>query len=312
MLNSPIINSTFGGNGQLSSGVGVNASVGHGNYNGGFVSLRMNDYHGVTLQQNFTYSKALGTGAFVQATSEYTPNDPFNLDLMYGDQGFDRKFVYNLFMVYQPSFFKSQQGILGHIAGGWNFSPIFTLGSGLPLYCNTQTDAQSYGSGDGANFFDNEQCIPVNRYSGSNSRHDGAKGGTDSFGNDVATNTAVCSNASCKAANPKGIPVPINIFSNPLAVYSGFRPPILGIDTRDGGVGPIRGLAYWNADLSVRKNIRITERFSAQLQFLFLNVLNHMNFADPTLDISDPTSWGVLNHQGNNPRQMEFGLRVNF
>lgn len=312
MLNSRIVNSTFGANGQLSSGVGVNASVGHGNYNAGFVSVRMNDWKGLTLQQNFTYSKALGTGAFVQATSEYTPNDPFNLDLMYGDQNFDRKFVYSLFMVYQPPFFRGQQGFIGRALGGWTFAPIFTTGSGAPLYCNTQTDAQSYGSGDAANFFDNEQCIPVQRYTGTDSRYDGAKGGTDAFGNDVATNVAKCTNAACKAANPKGIPVPINIFSNPLAVYGGFRPPILGVDTRDGGVGPIRGLPYWNMDLSIKKNVRISERFSGEFQVVFTNLLNHMQFADPTLDISDPTSWGVLNTQGNNPRQMEFGLRISW
>src|SRR5205085_6131642 len=39
MLNCPIATSASG---QLTSGVGVNASIGHGNYNAGFVSLRMN------------------------------------------------------------------------------------------------------------------------------------------------------------------------------------------------------------------------------------------------------------------------------
>ena len=46
----------------------------------------MNNWHGITLQENFTYSKALGTGALVQATSEYTVNDPFNLNNGYGSQ----------------------------------------------------------------------------------------------------------------------------------------------------------------------------------------------------------------------------------
>lgn len=296
MLNSPLFTSPFGAAGQLSSGVGVNASVGHGNYNAGFVSLKMNNWHGVTLQQNLTYSKALGTGAFVQATSEYTPNDPFNLDNMYGYQGFDRTWVYNVFAVYEPPFYKNQSGVIGHILGGWNLAPIFTAGSGLPLYCNTQTDAQAYGSGDGVNFFNNEQCTNVGKYTGGNSVHRNAPGGTDSFGNDVAT-----------AGN-------INIFPNPVASYGLFRPPILGVDTRrDGaGLGPIRGLPYWNMDLSVRKSIRITERVSTEFQFLFLNVLNHVVFANPTLDLSDPTSWGVISAQGNTPRQMEFGVRLKF
>jgi hypothetical protein len=312
MLNSPIIGgplncgtprgtATCGGNGQLTSGVGVNASVGHGNYNAGFVSFKINDWHGVTLQQNLTYSKALGTGAFVQATSEYTPNDPFNLDNMYGYQSFDRTWVYNVFLVYEPPFFRSQKGILGRALGGWNFAPIFTAGSGLPLYCNTQTDAQAYGSGDGVNFFDNEQCTNVGRYSGGNSVHNGVAGGSDAFGNSVAPQD--CTAGSC-----------LNMFGDPVGAYGLFRPPILGVDTRrDGaGLGPIRGLPYWNLDLSVRKNFKVTERVSTELQFLLLNVLNHNQFADPTLDLSDPTSWGVINHQGNTPRQMEFGLRIRF
>jgi hypothetical protein len=299
MLNSPITTSAFGANGQLSSGVGVNASLGHGNYNAGFVSLKMNDWHGVTLQQNFTYSKALGTGAFTQATSAYTPNDPFNLDNMYGYQNFDRKFVYNLFLVYEPPFYRGQHGVLGHVLGGWNFSPIFTAGSGAPLYCNTQTDAQAYGSGDGVNFFDNEQCTNVGKYNQGNSAHNGVTGS-----NGVGVQN--CSTGSC-----------YNLFSDPSAAFNLFRAPILGVDTRrDGsGEGPIRGLPYWNLDLSVKKSIRISERISTEFQFLFLNALNHMQFAtsnSTTLDISNPKSWGVLNTQGNTPRQMEFGLRVRF
>ena len=58
-------------------------------------SLKMADWKGLTLQSNFTYSKALGTGALVQATGGYTPDDPFNLGTMYGNQTFNRKFVYN-------------------------------------------------------------------------------------------------------------------------------------------------------------------------------------------------------------------------
>lgn len=312
MLNSAIVGgpldcgvpagtATCGSNGQLSSGVGVNASIGHGNYNAGFVSLKMNDWHGVTLQQNFTYSKALGTGAFVQATSEYTPNDPFNLDNMYGYQGFDRKFVYNIFIVYDPPFYRSQKGFVGRALGGWSISPIFTAGSGLPLYCNTNTDAQAYGSGDGANFFNNEQCTNTSPVTQGSSVHNGVAGGTDAFGNSIAQQD--CTAGSC-----------LNVFSDPVASFGQFRAPILGVDMRrDGaGQGAIRGLPYWNVDLSVKKNIRISERFSTEFQFLFLNVFNHLVFANPVQDISNPGSWGVINTQGNTPRQMEFGIRVRF
>src|SRR5207247_10457018 len=144
MLNTPLAGA-FGGNGQLSSGVGVNASVGYGNYNAGFVSLKMTNWKGRTLQQNFTYSKALGTGAFVQATSEYTPNDAFDLHNMYGLQNFDRKFVYNLYALIDDPYYKSQRGVVGRLLGGWSIAPVFAYGSGAPDYCFTNTNAQAFG-----------------------------------------------------------------------------------------------------------------------------------------------------------------------
>ena len=297
---------------QLSTGFTLNASKGYGNYNGGFVSLRMNDYRGLTLQQNFTYSKSLGTGAVTQSTSSYTADDPFNIGTMYGVQTWDRKYIYNLFLVYQPPFFKGQSGVMGHLLGGWNFSPIFTAGSGLPLFCNTGSNAQSFGGADGVNFTDAEECL----FTGGNptdSQHGNVLGGVDNNPavGKVGTSVAKCTNAACGGPTAN-VPVGINLFANPVAVFDQAHNPILGINLRDGGAGQLRGLPYWNMDLSVRKNIRITERVSTELQFLFLNALNHMQFNDPSLNVTAPTSWGVLASQGNTPRQMEFGLRVNF
>ena len=134
MMNTPFncpTGTELGCSGQLTSGVGVNASIGHGNYNGGFVSFKMSDWHGLTTQSNFTWSKTLSTGAVVQATSADTAVDPYNLNTGYGLAGFDRKFVYNLFFVYAPPVYKGQSGVLGHVLGGWTFAPIFTAGSGL-------------------------------------------------------------------------------------------------------------------------------------------------------------------------------------
>jgi hypothetical protein len=58
--------------GQMTSSVIMSTSLGHGNYNAGFVTFKMNNWHGVTMQNNFTWSKALGTGGVVQATSALT------------------------------------------------------------------------------------------------------------------------------------------------------------------------------------------------------------------------------------------------
>jgi len=297
MLNTPLncpTGAEIGCNGELSSGVGVNASIGHGNYNGAFVSLKMNSWHGITLQENFTYSKALGTGAFVQATSEYTANDPFNLNNMYGLQNFDRKFVFNTYALIEDPWYKSQHGIIGHIAGGWSLSPIVAIGSGAPLYCNTNTDAQSFGAGDGANFFDNEQCI-FNSLSGTSA----------GVHNNVAGSGGVglqnCANGPC-----------LNEFGNPATVFNNLRDPILGLDTGTGGVGVIRGLGYWNVDMRLVKDIKIFERVGIQFQYTLTNVFNHVVFYDSGLAVYSPATFGALTTQGNNPRAMQFGLRLTF
>jgi len=298
MMNTPLPST---GLAQLSSGVGINASIGYGNYNAGFVTVKMADWKGVTAQSNFTWSKALGTGSVVQATSADTATDPFNLSVMYGKQAFDRKFVYTMFVVYQPPFFKGQSGVLGHLLGGWTFAPLFAAGSGQPLPVGTINSGGSYGEGDSNAFSANgntENAVLISPYTGGNSVHRTA--GTVGFGD-------------------QGLPV--NLFANPQAVYNNFRNPILGLDTKNGGWGVLTGLPYWNMDMSIKKDIRITERIGSEFQVIFTNVLNHAQLLDPVgLALGSPDSFGNLPGEGNgnnnagpySPRSMEFGFRVRF
>jgi hypothetical protein len=303
-LNCPPNSFAIGCNGQLTSGVGMNASIGYGNYNALFITLKTQDWHGLTMQSNFTWSKALGTGAEVQATSAATAPDPFNLATGYGYQAFDRRFVYNLFMVYQPQYEKSQSGFKGHLLGGWTLAPVFTTGSGLPITLGTANGGgQAFGEGDSVNYFgygNSENAIPItpNMCSGNSSAHYNTPGtngiGTSGFG--------------------------VNMFANPEAAWNNIRQPILGYDTRDGGFGVCRGLPYWNVDLSLKKNIKITERVSTEFQVVFTNIFNHNQWGDVTgdyLDTSNPSGWGTLPGSVTSGtvsymRQMQFGLRISF
>jgi Carboxypeptidase regulatory-like domain len=290
MMNTPIAGSAFGSGGQDSSGIALNTSIGHGNYNGGFVSLKMTQWRHITLQSNFTYSKALGTGAVVQASSEYTTNDPWNLNNMYGVQYFNQKFIYNVYALLDEPWYRSQQGFLGRIAGGWTLAPVFTAGSGLPIYCNTATDSQSFGEGDGANYFSNEQCI----FTGSHPYGAGLYPVIGSNGQPVAGE--------------------YSIFKNPSTLLATVRNPILGLDTGTGGNGsPIVGLPYWNVDMRLTKNIKIWERVSTEFQFVTSNLFNHPIFGNPGLSPAFGVNYfGVTTGQVNNPRMMQFGLRFQF
>ena len=293
----PSFTGPCGANGQLTSGVGVNASLGYGNYNAGFVSLKMSDWHGLTAQSNFTWSKDLTTQSVVQATSEDTAVDPFNLRRGYGYAGFDRKFVYNLFLVYSSPFYSDQRGAVGRVLGGWTLAPIFTAGTGLPNTLGTiNGGGQAFGEGDSINFFGNgnsENAIPIGPvpHTGTHYNIPGSNGiGTAGFN--------------------------VNLFADPAAAFNSIRQPILGLDEHDGGWGLIRGLPYWNMDFSLRKAVKITERVNVEAQAVFINLLNHVVFFDPGpgsyLDTSSPGTWGTLPGQGNTPRTMEFGLRLNF
>ena len=275
-----------GCNGQVTSGIAVNTSIGYANYNAGFASLKIADWKGLTMQSNFTWSKALGTGAFVQATSSYTPLDAFNLDSTYGRQGFDRKFVYNAFFVYQPPFYKGQSGMMGRLLGGWTLATIFTAGSGTPteLY-TTFGDGQSYGGADGVGFGNNENAVPI----GPISSHSHAYANSPSNG------------------------YPVNEFKNGTAEAMNWRNPILGLDTKDGGAGILSGLPYWNMDFSIKKNIRVAESISLEFQGVFANVFNHEQQLDAafTSGLFNPGGWGSLQGQASE-RNIEVSARVRF
>ena len=152
MMGTPIPGQANGANGQVGSGIALMTANGYSNYNGGFVTFKLSDWHGLLVQENLTYSKSLGTQAAAQSQSGATVFDPFNLDNDYGPQSFDQRIIFNTFMVYNTPWFVRQSGFLGHVAGGWTLSPIFSAGSGVPMRCTTVSGSQSFGSADGAKF----------------------------------------------------------------------------------------------------------------------------------------------------------------
>ena len=130
-------------------------------------------------------------------------------------------------------------------------------------------------------------------------------GGNSAHYNVVATGAGTNGNASAGGAG-------LNMFTNPAAIYSEFRPLILGLDTSSGGAGVLRGLPTWNLDATASKDFRIREGFGVSVIIQANNVLNHFQPSNPSLNITSPQTWGVINGQANTPRQMQFGLRIHF
>ncbi|MBV8831367.1 MAG: carboxypeptidase regulatory-like domain-containing protein [Acidobacteriaceae bacterium] len=281
----------------------METSMGYGNYNALFLSLTSHDFHGLTATSNFTWSRSLGTGSVAQATSELSVLNPFNISQSYGPQPFDYRFVYTLNMLYQIPFMRTQKGIAGRILGGWSVAPLFTAQSGQPLQVNIGTgnnsDCQSFGEtfcNGSANAYEN--AVPAYPYPWGNSAHY----------NVVATNgIGTSGNASVGGSG-------INEFANPSLAYADFRRIVLGLDTTANGYGVLRGFPAWNLDLAVNKDFAITERFRATFVAQFSNIFNHFQPMNPTLNIDQPQTWGVVTAQSTTivSRQIEFGLRIHF
>lgn len=73
-------------------------------------------------------------------------------------------------------------------------------------------------------------------------------------------------------------------------------------------------------DATIAKDLLFRERFGATFMFQFSNVLNHVRFADPTLSLANPSTFGVITRSAAGsatiplytPRQLEFGVRFHF
>ncbi len=298
---------TGGAGQQLTGAFDFINSLGHSNYNAGYVSLTTRDWHGFTTRSNFTYGKALGTGSVIQASSSITVPNPYNFNDFgtYGVQPFDYKYTYSLLMLYNPPWFRTQQGLLGHVLGGWTIAPLFTARSGAPLRISTSTNGESFGeiySGQTANYDAGFGSAP---FTGGNSYH---------YHVPIVTGS---SNPNGVATSGGASATGVNLFANPVGIFNEFARPVLGYDYDAGGAGQVRGFGFWDLDATLSRDFRIRESIHATLTVQVINLLNHFVPADPALNIDSPSTFGVVSNQYTQPngalsRSMEFGLRLGF
>jgi hypothetical protein len=66
-----------------------------------------------------------------------------------------------------------------------------------------------------------------------------------------------------------------------------------------------------NFDFAVTKSTSIHERATLQFNAEFFNLFNRVQFAQPGLAQGNP-SFGVVSSQSNNPRLIQFALRLTY
>jgi hypothetical protein len=97
---------------------------------------------------NYTYSHVLTT-----AQSDFrTPQNTYNIQAEYGPGQFDRRHIFNANFIYELPWYRSQEGFAGHLLGGWEFSGIVYVYSGLPLTVTASRDPSGLGLRDANSF----------------------------------------------------------------------------------------------------------------------------------------------------------------
>lgn len=234
-------------------------NIGISNYNSLQVKLERRFTNGFTLLGSYTWGKALtdsvdhlstsgaGNGVDVGAFREL--QNPYDRRAEYGPSEFDVTHRFVLSGVWQMPFGRDRaigknwsRGV-DMLLGGWEFSPIFTVQSGLPLTMN--------------------QPQAVNIGGERRSRPDRIRDG---------------SLPPEERSVDRWFDTSAFVALNPTPGSAGFAPNrIFG----NSGVGIVRGPGYVNLDFNAAKDLRLTEKWRVQLRGEFFNALNHANFGVP-------------------------------
>jgi hypothetical protein len=269
------------------------SSAGWANYHAGFISYRTRHYKGLTVDANVTWAHSLDTRGLNQDFDTAASNS-YDLHYDYGTSIFDRKIVFNLLSFYELPFGKHGRGPLNYLVRDWSIAPIVNISSGLPLKVLTGS-TQEFGQGGGSNSGGAVLTQP------------------NTFGNEI--HSGIAGNAANQVGingDPARGGTGLNLFADPSAVFSAFRPAMVSLDTTSGAGGQLRGLPRWNVDVALSRKFRFTERWSATFSGQLFNAFNVVQFGDPTVSLQNPQAFGVLSAQVNSPRIIQFGLHIDF
>jgi hypothetical protein len=264
-------------------------ALGVSNYSALQIKLDKRFSNGLTLLVSYAWSKTLTDGGSMFSTfsSEFGSTTPWNRKDQKGPSFMDIpnslviSFIYDL-PVGSGKRFVNQGGVVNAIAGGWKVSGILTYQGGLPQ--NIQASPSAIPGGLEDQGWGNANQVP-----GIPLRCASASGHFDPH-TDCLINEAA------------------------FAV-----PPAWTFGSFGAISGAIRQFGYDNEDFSLMKEWKIREQFSLRFNADFFNIFNRTIFnqdgsngayaAEPTVNYP---GFGLLGGQANNPRQIQFGLRLNW
>jgi hypothetical protein len=285
-------------------------TVGESSYNGLQTKLEQQMSNGLTFLLAYTYSKTLSdAGDLLNGGSQggYRAPDVPGLGPKFdwALANFDIRSVFHLSGSYELPFGKGKRymntgGISNAILGGWSVNWIVVLQGGQPVNIGCPT---SVTEGTGCN------AIKV----AGQSQKLGIKTRIDTNG----------TNLPYWFGNPKAFQQ-----ACPLGADPGTAPgcvPLDGNAILGDKPGQTSGPGFHNFDFSTFKNMRFSDRFSAQFRAEFFNILNHPNFNAPgfggngvvaisgSRDFTNVANFGAIGstrNAPNDPRQIQFAVKL--
>jgi hypothetical protein len=276
-------------------------SSGNSIYNSLEVTFKKDMSHGLQFLAAYTFAKSiddagdgLGTtfaGGFgIPILSELVYNDQNNVSSQRSVSDFDR--THRLVLHYTwsvPDLVRQRNRAMGKLANGWALSSVMTLQSGLPFSILDSAAGTLFGS---ATLYTTGDLAP-----GVTLR-------------DVSEGGSVSSRVN-KFFNTKAfVPAP---FVPDGGLIDG-KYPVSGGGTIFGNLGRniLRGPDQRDFDIAVIKITPLTERVKLIFRWEIFNLLNRSNFANPSNDVSTPSTFGVISALTVNPRIMQYALKLEF
>jgi len=243
-------------------------------YNSAQVTLR-HQSKSVRFSANYTFSKSLdNTGA--EGNGSTDPIDSFNLALNKGRSDFDRAHVFNLQSSYTLPVGK------GHAFGG-----------NMPRWANTLVGGWDLG---GLAIWESGAAITAG-----SGRYTNVSYNTASWLN--YTGTRDIGSVSRQVANYDGV-----YFYDPNTTFAKFAYPGMA-DYGNAGRNTFRGPHFFNIDASLVKTFAITERKKVLFRAEAYNLLNNVNFGNPSFSLTNASSFGKISGVVSNPRLLQGALR---
>ena len=255
-------------------------------YHGLQSQLRIGGWHGLSATGSYTFSHTIDNASEVYSTvaggnTLSFAQNPFDTDRAErANSGIDFPHLFGVTMVYELPFYKSQQGFLGHLLGGWQANTTYRYASGQP-YTTVQ-------------FHNSSLCDPTSTMSGT---YDACRPIVSNAGAPLSTvgfctdpTLPDCGIADFETNNPTTMSA-VHWILNDDNAAAFFGSPYKGTNRNT-----LRGQPISTANLSIYKNTKIGEKLTVQFQFTAFNIMNTQFRGAP-----DPVLDDVSSHDPGNP-----------